>query len=82
MGVGATKFRDKTVESLLRFKPTIIRGNASEIISVARIAGVSAEAAAPKGVDSAHATDAARASAIELARLQGCVVAATGAIVW
>jgi hydroxyethylthiazole kinase len=80
VGVGATRFRDQTVESLLRFKPTIIRGNASEIISVARIAGVSAEAAAPKGVDSAHGTDVARGSAIELARVQSCVVAATGAV--
>jgi hydroxyethylthiazole kinase len=61
-------------------KPTIVRGNASEIMACARIAGLHADAAAPKGVDSAHGTEAARASAVALARHQNCVVAATGAV--
>ncbi len=80
VGVGATRFRDETVERLLTRRPTVIRGNASEILSVARIAGLHGDAAAPKGVDSAHATGEARALAIELARRQGCVVAATGRV--
>lgn len=80
VGAGATRYRDRTVERLLHSKPSIIRGNASEIISVARIAGVDADAAKPKGVDAAHGVDEARASAVGLARRAGCVVAATGAV--
>jgi len=70
VGVGATRFRDETTRRLLALKPTIVRGNASEIMACARIAGLHDEAAAPKGVDSAHGTEAARASAValELAR--------------
>jgi hydroxyethylthiazole kinase len=80
VGVGATRFRNTAVELLLAHKPVIIRGNASEIMSVARIAGVQQDAAAPKGVDSAHQIDDARSSALALARLQGCTIAATGAV--
>ncbi len=80
VGVGATRYRDATTAKLLGLKPTIVRGNASEIMASARAAGLSDEAAAPKGVDSAHGTDAARASALALARHQNCIVAATGAV--
>lgn len=80
VGVGATAYRNRAVEQLLRFRPSIIRGNASEIIAVARIAGVDVAAARPKGVDSAHGVDQAQDAAVALARSQGCVVAATGAI--
>ena len=80
VGVGATRFRDETTRRLLALKPTIVRGNASEIMACARIVGLHEEAAAPKGVDSAHGTEAARASAVALARRQNCVVAATGAV--
>ena len=80
VGVGATRFRDDTVKLLLRHRPTIIRGNASEIMSVARIGGLSADAATPKGVDSAHGVDAARDLAIRLAGSRDCIVAATGAV--
>jgi len=80
VGVGATRFRDETVAKLLACRPAVIRGNASEILAVARIAGVDVEAARPKGVDSAHGTDAARGPAEALAKKLGCVVAATGAI--
>jgi len=80
VGVGATRFRDETTRRLLALKPAIVRGNASEIMASARAAGLSEEAVAPKGVDSAHGTEAARAPAIALARHQPCVVAATGAV--
>ena len=80
VGVGATQFRDQTVKQLLRHRPTVIRGNASEILSVARILKLHDNAATPKGVDSAHGTDAAREPAILLAKRQDCVVAATGAL--
>jgi hydroxyethylthiazole kinase len=80
VGAGATRFRDQAVKQLLLRRPTIIRGNASEIISVARIAGLHQDTAAPKGVDSAHKTEEARILAIHLARHQACTVAATGAV--
>ncbi|MFO1117399.1 MAG: hydroxyethylthiazole kinase [Beijerinckiaceae bacterium] len=80
VGVGATRFRNETTEKLLKHRPAIIRGNASEILAVARIAGVDVEAASPKGVDSAHETAAARGAAEALARTLSCTVAATGAV--
>ena len=80
VGAGATKFRDQAVSQLLQHRPTIIRGNASEILSVARIAGLHQDAAIPKGVDTAHETSAALGPAMALARQQVCVVAATGAV--
>ena len=80
VGVGATRYRDETTRRLLLKKPTIVRGNASEIMASARVAGLPGEAAAPKGVDSAHEVNAARGPAIALARHQKCVVAATGAV--
>ena len=80
VGAGATQFRNDAILQLLSHRPSVLRGNASEIISVARIAGLHDEIATPKGVDSAHETSAARASAIALARRFNCTVAATGAV--
>ena len=80
VGAGATAFRDKAVAALLAHKPSIIRGNASEIMAVARIAGLGDTAARPKGVDSANTVAETEALAIALSRAQNCVVAATGAV--
>ncbi len=80
VGAGATAYRNRTIEQLLHHRPAIIRGNASEIIAVARIAGVDVAAARPKGVDAAHGVDQAQDAAGALARRLGCIVAATGAI--
>lgn len=59
VGAGATPFRDHLLQELLLYKPTIIRGNASEILAVAKENTV-----VTKGVDStlssADAEDAAR----------------------
>jgi len=73
VATGATKFRSETSAMLLACKPTIIKGNASEIMA---LAGADAQS---KGVDSAHGVDAAAASAIALAQSSGAVVAVTGA---
>lgn len=80
VGAGATRFRDETIRSLLRHRPNVIRGNASEIISVARLAGLTQDAGAPIGVESAHETRDAEALAQKLARHALCIVAATGAV--
>jgi hydroxyethylthiazole kinase len=75
VGAGATRLRTDTVKALLPHRPSIIRGNASEIMAVAGGAG-----AAPKGVDSANTTEEALAFAVSLAKHQQCTVIATGAI--
>lgn len=58
VGAGATAFRDNVLQEILKFKPTVIRGNASEIIALAK-----KNSTATKGVDntakSTEAIDAA-----------------------
>jgi hydroxyethylthiazole kinase len=80
VGAGATGFRDSAVKKLIAHRPQVIRGNASEIMAVARVAGLTQENVKPKGVDSqnssAEAEDFARALAIHLQ----CTIAATGTI--
>jgi hydroxyethylthiazole kinase len=80
VGVGATTFRDHAVMRLIRHYPSIIRGNASEIIAVARLAGLTDLEASPKGVDAANSTEEAESFAAALATHLNCVVAATGAV--
>lgn len=74
VGCGATAYRTKTATMLVdELRPTIIRGNASEILALA--GGVSAT----KGVDSSHSTDAVADAASALARARGCVLSISGA---
>jgi hydroxyethylthiazole kinase len=73
VGCGATRYRTETSVELAGLRPAIIRGNASEIMSLAGAAG-----AGGKGVDSTASSDAAVAAAMALARQTGAVVAATG----
>ena len=75
VGCGATPYRTQTSGALAAFRPAIIRGNASEIMS---LAGVTGEG--PKGVDSAAGSDAALDAARALARQTAAVVAVTGAV--
>jgi hydroxyethylthiazole kinase len=79
VGVGATAFRNDTVAALLAHGPAIVRGNASEIMAIARIAGVTDAVAVPKGVDAANTTAEAEGLAVALAQRLSCVIAATGA---
>jgi hydroxyethylthiazole kinase len=75
VGAGATKLRTNTVHDLIqRTSPTIIRGNGSEIISLA-----SAEAAT-KGVDSMHGAEAAIDGANILAETYQCVISISGPV--
>jgi hydroxyethylthiazole kinase len=75
VGVGATSLRRATAQSLLALKPTVVRGNASEIMTLAGIAGVAA-----RGVDSARDSVEAEAPARTLAASLGAVVVVTGAL--
>lgn len=70
----ATGFRQESVARLLKLGPTIIRGNASEIIALG--GGQSAG----QGVDSGDAVEQAEDAARSLARSQNAIVAVTGAV--
>lgn len=74
VGAGATKYRTQTARELAGKRPTVIRGNASEILAVG--GGVEGT----RGVDSAHGSDDALAAARALAARLGCVVAVTGEV--
>ncbi|HEX4764680.1 MAG TPA: hydroxyethylthiazole kinase [Lichenihabitans sp.] len=80
VGAGATPFRTKSVADLCAHGPTVIRGNASEILAVATALGLQAVAARGRGVDSGNTTDEAAGAAGELARKLGATVVATGEI--
>jgi hydroxyethylthiazole kinase len=73
VGAGATRYRDATLRTLIGKLPTVIRGNASEILA---LRGQSAA----RGVDSANASTDALGVARSLAKELGAVVAVTGAI--
>ncbi len=73
VGAGATRFRTETARRLImEARPSVIRGNASEILSLAGHFGQ------PKGVDAVHDTHEAAHAASALARSSGAVVAVTG----
>lgn len=75
VGVGATPYRKKTADDLLRaFHADIICGNMSEIKV---LAGLKANA---RGVDSGDSMDDAPKLAAELAKQLKCVVAVTGPV--
>lgn len=74
VGAGATQYRTGVAGELARMRPTVIRGNASEILALAGIA------MRTRGVDSTHGVDAAADAARALARELGCVIAVSGAV--
>jgi hydroxyethylthiazole kinase len=74
VGCGATPYRTGVAVDLARMTPTVIRANASEVLSLAGAAGI------PKGVDSTASSEEALAAAGALARSTGAVIAVTGAV--
>lgn len=74
VGCGATPYRTQAAAALADLGPSVIRGNASEIMSLAGQVG-----AAGKGVDSSASADDAGGAAMALARRTGATVAVTGA---
>ena len=74
VGAGATPYRTQTAWQIIReCHPTIIRGNASEIMAL-----VNADVRS-KGVDSSQSSDDAVESAKQLAKATGAVVVISGA---
>jgi hydroxyethylthiazole kinase len=73
VGCGATAYRTQVAADLAGLKPSVIRGNASEIMSLAGQVG-----AGGKGVDSTAPAEYATVAAAALAQRAGSVVAITG----
>ncbi|XP_021807018.1 hydroxyethylthiazole kinase [Prunus avium] len=75
VAAGASGFRLKACLELVELKPTVIRGNGSEIIALAK-----ASVEPTKGVDSSHKSTDAVESAMSLAQASGAIVAVSGAV--
>ena len=73
VGAGATRFRLDTARLLLDYNPSVVRGNASEILAL--FAGESGG----RGVDSLVESHAVEKVAVDAARKHNTVVAITGA---
>lgn len=78
VGAGATGFRDKILQQLMAFRPTVVKGNASEIMALAK-----SNKEATKGVDSTadsnEAVKAAHALALQYQTL-ACISGKTDII--
>ena len=75
VGAGATPYRTGTARDFVRvFRPAIIRGNASEIMALKE------DGAQTRGVDSAHSSRDAAATARALCEDHGSVVCVSGEI--
>ncbi|XP_028773421.1 hydroxyethylthiazole kinase [Neltuma alba] len=78
VAVSASAFRMKACLELVAMKPTVIRGNGSEIIALSKAASFTELAS--KGVDSIHESVDAIEAAKLLAESSGAIVAVSGAI--
>lgn len=74
VAVGLLGFRTEFCRELLGFSPTLIRGNASEIMALA------GEAAGGRGTDTTEDSSAAVQAARQLARQCSCTVLVTGPV--
>jgi hydroxyethylthiazole kinase len=75
VGAGATPYRTETAKRLLEeVRPSIVRGNASEIRALGPEGGKT------RGVDSVHGTDESLSAARWLSETHGCAVSVSGAV--
>lgn len=75
VGSGATKLRTNSAKRLIdEISISVVRGNASEVLSLAH------EGSRTKGVDSIHSVDDAADSALILAKELNTILAITGAV--
>lgn len=72
VAVGATRYRRDLVAALLPLSPTVVRGNAGEVLALAGQTGTS------RGVDSLASVEEARPVVQDLARELGAVVVVSG----
>ena len=83
VGLGIGGLRTELLEELKPYKPTIVRGNASEIIALAGLwglEGAAADLSRVRGVDTTDTVDAARDAAVALARYTGGAVVVSGEV--
>ncbi len=73
VGAGATAYRDECLSRLLNFRPSVIRGNASEIMALAKVS-----TNITKGVDSLNQSSEAIDAGRLLNRTTGSVVCISG----
>ena len=79
VAIGIGNLRTELLLQIKHFKPTIIRGNASEIISLAKLWNLHEEEGGEvRGVDSTETVDKAAHSAVELAKFTKGTVAVSG----
>lgn len=87
VGLGIGQLRTELLQAVRATPPAIVRGNASEIIGLAKLWGLGAAASeegapgeGPRGVDTTDEVDAARVAAVALARFTGGAVAVSGPV--
>lgn len=80
VAVGIGTLRTKLLRQFKEYKPTIIRGNASEVIALAGLWELAGGTAVSKvrGVDSTDTVNAAKTAAVALAKWTGGAVAVSG----
>lgn len=80
VGIGLSDLRTQILMQLKIYKPSIIRGNASEIIALAKLWGFTGAMSGGqvRGVDSTEKVSAAKESAVALAKFTGGAVAVSG----
>lgn len=81
VGIGIGQQRTDLLLEVKQYKPTIIRGNASEIIALAglwNLEGNTEDLSRARGVDSTDEVAAARDASVALARYTGGAVAVSG----
>ncbi len=74
VAAGVMPWRNTIIQEFVSLKPTVIRGNASEILYLAGVGQ------GGKGVDSIDSSQVALEPAIQLAQKTGCIVAVTGKV--
>lgn len=81
VAIGIGDLRTGLIRKLKEYKPSIISGNASEIISLAHLWELMEDASeGPRGVDSIQRTDEAKEAAISLADWTGGAVSVSGKV--
>lgn len=82
VAIGIGSMRTELLRAFRPYRPSIIRGNASEIIGLAVLweLDTSAGTGKTRGVDTTDTVDAARSAAVALARWTGGAVAVSGVI--
>ncbi|NTW05655.1 MAG: hydroxyethylthiazole kinase [Peptococcaceae bacterium] len=80
VAVGIGMLRTQLLRQFKEYKPSVIRGNASEIIALAGLWGLEGgvEVSNVRGVDSTDSVSVAKAAAVALARWTGGAVAVSG----